>query len=406
MKSVFNNNEGIGGYEQLEYLVPVVQPTEYNWTRQLTQDVPLAPKMRKIASVKDRMIHEIDNFNTFIVLSSNEVLIVDSDSKLLNEHNSRLLSVKDDGTIKEVYRVEKAGKRALSPIFNVNGDLLLVTSSDSREQKYYLICLSGQYSLKWELEFSKPVSCNAVVDNSANIYIYLQSDGKYDGELLSISSDGHINWSVKLMGPINHQPPILLNNNNILVGIQSYYMYVINKKGTVERKFEEWSFGSEIWMPFIDRSGLAYLKDEVYNMNLDLVSDYSPKGIHFNLHPLVDNNGNKYVVLDDRRIACINNQNQIIWTVKHKGDMFRQPIIGRNGLCSFSLGGGGYIPASFIQIIDMNGNLKWESPPIKGAIQSILPSGDNRLYALVNVRYYNSKRDGNFKVSWELYEIS
>jgi hypothetical protein len=409
----FNNNQGIGGFQPLEYQIPVVQPLESSWTRQLAQRIPENPKMKKNVSVKDRMIFSSLEACTFIVKSPDELLVVDSDSRSLGPHSSRLMYINND-KVHEVLRIEKYGKRSMSPVMNINGDILLVTTYESGEQKYCLICISPEFELKWEYEFDIPILTKPTVDKYGNIYIYAMTSDMTnpncikDGTLYCIGQSGNLLWS-KLFGRYSWHEPIMLKNDLIYFGVYES-LFNMNTQGEVVSTVN--GFGiCDRFIPVADAKGTIYISRDTGIQAIategKVIWTYKPEKGWLNHSPSISANGCLYSTSNWRDLVCIDINGQKKWSSPVKGSADRPPLIGQNGfLCHFGVEPRNNCPVSIIQIFDKNGKLVWESEYIKGAIKSILPSGDGRLFVLNNAEYYTVNRDGSYKASWELYEIS
>jgi outer membrane protein assembly factor BamB len=403
--SLFNINEGIGGFEQGSYDREARHPINTNWTRKSRFSVPDSPQLLWKVGLDNGYLGEMQDGASFVINSNKEVLVVENDNNLILENSKgRLIRISNNSGINEIFCYNRNLK---SPIIGKDGLIYLSTNGHSKSLGHKLFCLTPDGNLKWEYLIDHQAHSNPVLDESGNLYLFTFIEG--EGALLSISKNGTLNWQRKFQD-VNWNDPTISQNGIIYIGLNiSKTLCAFSKTGD---KLWEIPFGREVAPNSINirEDGMMYLCQDgfLYAINPDgsIQWRYKPEEGHVRNVPAMDEGGNLYLNLTPFWLAAVDCDGAELWRREITGAAHKAPILGNNGKIiqqSFMQNHPQY--QSWIEIYSTKGEKLW-TYEMKGTLLSTVLAEDNLLYALTNIFTY--KRKGwkdKMDVKWELHAI-
>lgn len=401
--SFFDNNEGIGGFEQGAYDRNAKLPTNINWTGQSRYSIPKNPRLLWKTGQENAYLGEMPSGHYCVVGPNKEIIVSENDNNG-DPYNSkgRLISIQSDGEIKELFHYQRNLK---SPVLGEDGFIYIATDGPMDSFGHKLFCLYSDGRLYWEYNINLQASSNIVLDKSGNIYLFIYSD--LVGKLLSISKEGKLNWEYTYPS-VNWNEPTISKDGNIYIGLNiGEKLLALNKSG---EKLWERSIEGDIGpcSIIIKNDGTLYvtLVGKVYSLN----SNGSIKWVYeldedsVTCTPNIDKNGILYIGLNHEKVAALNSEGKELWVTGTKGYVISTPIIGSNNII--------YIVSSlqnspeddsYVEAFTTDGKKLWIYH-VKGNIMSVVPAEDNLLYVLINV--HNDHVYGpDFNVRWEVHAI-
>lgn len=402
--NLFSNNQGTGGFEKGSYDLYAVHPAEANWTRQSRFSLPLKCDLLWKTCVRGTSINQSFASGSFTVDRDNNVLISDYDASLAGPRFGRILTIKNNSEIIELFR---SNKQLGSPVLVEGGRIYVTSNGSERTKEHKLFCLGSDGTVIWDFSLNYAFNTRPVVDSEENIYVY--SYGNQVGILYSLNKEGIINWSRKFSS-ICWYEPIITADEVILLGLNVMQtLCAFQKDGALlwEREIGQ---GLGLSPLVINAGGTIYacLSNKLYALhsNGEVKWEYKPSNGIVHTGPAMDKDGNLYVVLNITRIAAISSEGKEIWQAKTNGTSSTPPIIDNKQLiCQQSFMRNSADDISWIEVFTHEGEKILEHE-FSGSVMSTVVADNNILYTTSQHHKYLANR-GEVKMNayWDLLAI-
>ena len=172
-----------------------------------------------------------------------------------------------------------------SPAVSVDGDLYFASYSGK------LFALDSAGSFKWSFDAGSKVVATPAVGPDGGIVL-----GTLGGTMLKVSSAGSLVWSYEADGPIFGSCAID-SAGGVRFGIIGHRFYYLNQQGKL-----------------LSRYGTA-----------------TPFPKHYCSSPLVDKAGRTYFGTMERRLICLNNDGDWVWTREMGNGVYASPVLDAQG---------------------------------------------------------------------------
>lgn len=405
----FNNNEGIGGFEEGGYDRYAPHPVDANWTRLSRFSIPKKPKLNWKISVDNAFIDETNIKPAFVVDRDKNIIISDCDNNLIGKHYGRLYKITQAGESSEILKIDK---RLKSPVIGPDESVYVTTCDVGESKGQKLLCLSPDGIFKWEYSINDSVFSKPVIDTEGNVYVYtfiVSKDGSKNGTLFSINKDGILNWKREFHS-INWYEPIISKNGVIYLGLNNdRKLCALNKDGQTlwERTIGQ---GLGLYPPVIKNDGTIYLNlsGSLFALSSDgeIIWEYKPQEGNVATSPALCRDGSLLLNLSAFRLISLDDNGKKQWETKVKGATSMPPVIDKDGAFyqqSFMQHYPQY--ETWIEAFSSNGDKVW-TYETKGTICSTVLADDNLIYALINCHTYTKKGWlDKMIVKWELHAI-
>ncbi|EGD45942.1 Pyrrolo-quinoline quinone repeat-containing protein [Ruminiclostridium papyrosolvens DSM 2782] len=400
---LFDNNDGLGGYESGGYDENAIHPVDVNWTRQSKYTIPNNPQLLWKVSVDNAFVNESIVHGSFVVDRDRNIIVSDCDNNILEPHFGRLMKIKTNGEIEELFRNNRQLK---SPVIGKNGCIYITTTGAIKSKGHKLFSILPDGNVKWEFDIDEEAYSKPVLDSDGNVYIYTYSDM---GTLFSISLEGSLNWQRKF-NSVNWYEPIITKEGLILIGLNVHHtLCALNKKGETiwEKKLGQ---GLGEYPMYLKDDGTIYacLSSKLFalNKNGEVLWDYMPGEGYVASTPAVDNMANLYLNLTDFEIASLNIAGKERWRTVVKGAANVPPIVGSCNKIyqeSFMQRYPQYV--SWVEAFTKDGQKLWDFE-LNGTIVSSVLANNNLIYILSNCHTYSKKGwKDKMNVKWEIHAI-
>lgn len=401
---LFNNNEGIGGFETGIYDNEAVYPVNTNWTRQSKFSLPHKPVLLWKFTQPNAFINF--RLGSFAVDKTGNSIIADCDNNMAGPSTGRIFSVNSIGKKEVLFEINR---RLLTPILGAEGQIIISTETnvDSRGNK--LICLLPNRKIKWVFNISGGFETNPILDKEGNIYVYTCASSS--GSFYSIRYDGSLNWEAKFDRSVPTSNPIISKQGLILLPLTgSFKLHAISKQGN-----QVWAkeFGGNKWgegSPVIKSDGTIYIcaSSSLYALDQSgrIIWMYAPCEGNVLSNPALSHEGKLFVNLSRRRIACLSHEGKELWMTEISGQAIGLPVVDKDGVVyqlSFKTQYPQYV--SWVEAFNCEGRKLWKYT-IDGTVISAILVDDGLLYVLSNLYTYKKKGwDDKIDVKWELQAI-
>lgn len=403
-KSIFCNNQGIGGFETGGYDKFAIQPTDINWTRLSGYDLPNEPKLLCKVTKENSYVGGLGAFTSFAIDSNKNIIVTESNNNSLNHDNGRLIEINQSGETKELFVCDSSLN---SPIIGNGGLIYIVTTAETESTGNKLYCLFPDGRVKWEYNIEYNAYYKASLDQIGNVYVFTY--GERVGRLLSISKNGSLNWDYEF-NSINWYDPIISKNGIIYIGLNvNKTLCAISKNG--EKMWEKvigQGFGTHPMNISEDGTLYVCLLGTLYALYPDgeVKWTYKPEDANVINTPAIDAQGNLYLNITPYYLVSLNNNGDELWRTDIEYFTQMPPILGNNGKI-MQIKFMQHYPQykSWIDIYSTNGDKLW-TYELSGSIMSALIADDNLIYAITNIHTYKKKGwQDKMDVKWEMHVI-
>lgn len=400
----FDNNEGLGGFEEGAYDKEAYHPSDVNWTRQSRFLIPDQPKLLWKVGKDNAYIDETNVKGAFVIDRNQNAIISECDNNIVGQHYGRIIQVGLNGKIKEIFQTNM---RLKSPVIGDGGFIYTTTTGSMDSTGHKLYCLFPDGDIKWEFLINNTAFSKPVIDDLGNVYIFTY--GNKVGTLFSIRNNGTLNWDYKF-NSVNWYEPIISKDGVIYIGLNlNQTLCAFDKNG---QKLWERVLGHGLGMyPLViknDGTIYACLSNTLFALNLDgnIKWKYTPKEGNVVSTPAIDKEGNLYVNLSAFRLVSLNSAGKEKWETKVRGAATVPPIIGScNKIYQQSFMQHYPQYKSWIEVYSKDGEIIW-TYELNGTLVSTVLANDNLIYALSNCYNYSKKGWMNkMEVKWELNVI-
>ncbi|WCN36802.1 PQQ-binding-like beta-propeller repeat protein [Aneurinibacillus uraniidurans] len=364
---LFNQNEGIGGFQNGKIDVRAVQPVTVNWTRQSRFMGPNNPGIK----------WELE-FNDEIFCSS--PVVGREDTIYFGTAYGFLYAVQSDGSIKWKLNL---GKSLETPVIAEDGTIYIATIGDFESKNHNLYAVSSEGIVKWSFKIDDLATFSPVIAKDGTVYV--TTDGP---KLFAISPDGSLKWIYK--GERGYwSNPVLSNDNTIYIGSRNN-LYAIDERGK-----EKWKVsiarGSDNASPVITDDGTLLFsaydnqddRSKLYAVNRDgtIRWIHTPDEVDIVTPPSLGKNGTIYVGGTYFELMAIGLDNSLKWSTKVEGFQVGPSLIGADGVIYVGTYNNVRRPVSKVFAIHEDGTKKWLIS-IKG--EMTWPAlGDKMIYVLL-----------------------
>jgi len=392
----YNNNEGIGGFQQGSYCPLAIHPIEANWTRQSRFRAPtsLSVLKRVVDSGRPDFSYGLSSFT--VDEQGRAILAVGQGDFELNHQYGKLFRVCFESDTVELLLETKSS--LMSPLLISPASILVATNSIRDNQ---LISVDENGRINWKTAVDGVPYGRPVVNSEGHIYLCTYEDeSQIIGRLYAFDADGTIRWVYKCSS-IFWCDPVISREGIIYIGQNvNSKLYAFSPDGELlwEKRMGQ---GEGHRPPVIDQDGVMYgcLSSQLYAIAPDgeVKWIYQPEESYVDNSPSLGADGNLYVNLTGGEFICLTRDGEQLWRAETKGFAITQPILGRCGnVIQSRLMDNSIESYSVVDIFSQKG-VHLAETAIKGSIHSVILANDEVIYVLSS--YWTAMMEPK----WELH---
>lgn len=398
MMTEFNNNEGVGGFEQGRYHQSAIHPIEVNWTRQSRFKVPtsLAVSKRVTGSGRPDFVYGLSSFT--VDEQGRAIFAVgQGDFELINIYGKLFRVCFESDTVELLF---ETAAPLMSPLLIHPASILVATNNTGDNQ---LIKLDANGRINWTTAVEGIPYGRPVVGSDGYSYLCTYDDeSDIIGRIYAFDTHGTIKWVYKCSS-IFWCDPVISQEGVIYVGQNvNSKLLAFTPGGELlwEKKVAQ---GEGHRPPVIDQDGVMYwcLSSRLYAITPDgeVKWIYQPEERYVDTSPSLGADGNLYVNLTGGEFVCLTRDGEQLWKANTKDFAITQPIIGRCGnIIQTRLMDNSIESCSAVDIFSPRG-VHLAEAIIKGSIHSVILANDEVIYVLSS--YWTAKMEP----IWELVRL-